>query len=79
MGKGNIANPEGLDKVCLDNSSGLGENSCTAIEIEVELESFEEKELVLQFGEEENILSAKDLSYKYSNLLGNVSISIPVI
>ena len=52
----------------LDNSSGLGENSCVAIEIEVELESFEEKEIVLQFGEEENILSAKDLSYKYSNL-----------
>ena len=52
----------------LDNSSGLGENSCTAIEIEIELESFEEKEIVLQFGEEENILSAKDLSYKYSNL-----------
>ena len=32
------------------------------------MESFEEKEIVLQLGEEENILSAKDLSYKYSNL-----------
>ena len=68
VGKGNIAIPEALDKVSLDNTSGLGENSCAAIEIEVELESFEEKEIVLQFGEEENILSAKDLSYKYSNL-----------
>ena len=28
MGKGSIANPEALDKVTLDNSSGLGENSC---------------------------------------------------
>ena len=68
IGKGSIANPEALDKVTLDNSSGIGENSCTAIEIEVELESFEEKEIVLGFGEEESILSAKDLSYKYSNL-----------
>ena len=68
IGNGNISNPEGLDKVALDNSSGLGENSCVAIEIEIELESFEEKELVLQFGEEEDLLSAKDLSYKYSNV-----------
>ena len=68
IGKGSIANPESLDKVTLENSSGLGEDSCTAIEVEVELESYEEKEVVLQFGEEENILSAKDLSYKYSNL-----------
>lgn len=48
--------------------SGLGGNSCVAIEIEVELESFEEKEIVLEFGEEENLLDAKDLSYKYSKV-----------
>ena len=68
IGKGNISNPEGLDKVSLDNSFGLGRNSCAAIEIEVELESFEEKELVLEFGEEENILDVKNLSYKYSKV-----------
>ena len=33
------------------------QNSCAAIEIEIELESFEEKEIVLQFGEEESILN----------------------
>lgn len=68
IGKGNISNPEALDKVALDNSGGLGGNSCVAIEIEVELESFEEKEIVLEFGEEENPLDAKDLSYKYSKV-----------
>ena len=68
IGKGNIESPDALDKVSLDNTSGLGRNSCIAIEIEIELESFEEKEIVVQFGEEENILSAKDLSYKYFNL-----------
>lgn len=68
IGKGNLANPEALDKVALDNSKGLGGNSCVAIEIEVELESFEEKEIVLQFGEEEDLLDAKDLSYKYSKV-----------
>lgn len=68
IGKGNISNPEALDKVALDNLGGLGGNSCVAIEIEVELESFEEKEIVLEFGEEENLLDAKDLSYKYSKV-----------
>ena len=68
IGKGNLVNPEALNKVTLDNYSGLGENSCIAIEIEIELESFEEKEIVLQFGEEESLLSAKDLSYKYSKV-----------
>ena len=68
IGEGNLNVPEALDKVSLDNSSGLGENSCIAIEIEVELESFEEKDIVLQVGEENNILDAKDLSYKYSKV-----------
>ena len=52
----------------MDNSSGLGENSCIAIELEIELESFEEKEIVLHFGEEDSLLDAKDLSYKYSKI-----------
>lgn len=68
IGKGNVSNPDALDKVTLDNSSGLGGNSCVAIELEIELESFEEKEIVLQFGEEKSMLDAKDLSYKYSKV-----------
>jgi len=68
IGKGNIKNPEGLDKVSLDNSSGLGENSCVAIQLNIELESFESKEIVLQFGEEKELLDVKDLSYKYSKV-----------
>lgn len=68
IGEGSLINPDGLDKVTLDNSSGLGENSCIAIELEIELESFEEKEIILQFGEEKNLLDVKDLSYKYSKI-----------
>ncbi len=68
IGDGSLADPEALDKVTLNNSSGYGENSCIAIEMEIELESFEEKEIILQFGEEDSLLSAKDLSYKYSEV-----------
>ena len=68
IGTGTIQNPEGLDKVSLDNESGLGQNSCIAIELEIELESFEEKEIILQFGEDATILDVKDLAYKYSKI-----------
>ena len=68
IGKGNLQNPDGLDKVSLDNTSGLGEDSCIAIEIEIELESYESKEIVLQFGEEPTILDVKDVTYKYSKV-----------
>ena len=68
IGKGNIKNPEGLDKVCLDNSLGLYQNSCVAIELRIELESFENKEIVLMFGEENSLIQAKDVAYKYSDI-----------
>lgn len=47
--------------VSLDNSSGLGQNSCIAIELEVELEGYESKEISIVFGEEESKLDAKIL------------------
>ena len=68
FGKGDIKNPEGLDKVELDKSNGLGNNSCVAIELEIELESYESKEIILQFGEENTILDAKNTVYKYSKV-----------
>lgn len=68
IGNGNLENPEGLDKVELDNSTGLGQNSCIAIELEIELESYENKEIVLQFGEESTILDVKNTAYKYSKI-----------
>ena len=68
IGSGNIKNPEGLDKTSLDNSSGFSHNSCVAIEMEVELESFESKDIILQFGEESTGVQAKNVAYKYSKI-----------
>ena len=45
-----------------------GENSCIAFEIEIELEAYENKEIVLFLGEEDDILNAKDMAYKYSKI-----------
>ena len=68
IGRGSIKNPEGLNKVSLDNSCGLFQNSCVAIQIDIELQSFEDKELVIIFGEEDTLLCAKNCVYKYSKI-----------
>ena len=68
IGNQNIKNPRALDAVSLDNSSGLGQNSCIAIEIEIELEAYESKEISIAFGEEENKLDVKNTAYKYSKI-----------
>ena len=68
IGNQSIKNPIALDLVSLDNSSGLGQNSCIAIELEVELEGYESKEISIVFGEEESKLDAKNTAYKYSKI-----------
>ena len=72
LGDGSISIPSGLDKSSLDNSDGLNLNSCVAIEIETTLESFETKDIIFEFGEEETLIEAKDVSYKYSNLSNSI-------
>ena len=49
-------------------NQACGENSCIAFEIEIELEAYENKEIVLFLGEEDDILNAKDMAYKYSKI-----------
>lgn len=68
IGNGKIDEPQALNKVTLGNSSGLGENSCIAIELEIELGQYETKEITLFLGEESNELNVKDIAYKYSNI-----------
>ncbi len=68
IGDKSIENPRAIDAVSLSNQSGLGENSCIALEIELELEAYENREIVLFLGEEDNLLDAKNMAYKYSKI-----------
>ena len=68
LGKGGILDPDGLYKSHLNNENSLGNNSCVAYEFDVEIESFEEKNIVLALGAEENILDSKNMAYKYSKI-----------
>ena len=58
----------GVNKVRLDNDKGIGKKSCIAIELEVEIESFSDKKISIVLGAEENLVSAKDIAYKYSKV-----------
>lgn len=68
LGKGGLSDPDGLKKLRLNNSNGLGKQSCIAIQLETELESMSSKEIVLNLGACDNIIDGKNIAYKYSKL-----------
>ena len=68
LGKNGLSNPDGIKKITLNNSNALGRDSCIAFEIEVEIESFSNKEISFILGAEENIMDCKNVAYKYSKL-----------
>ena len=68
IGNGTIKNPEGINKVSLDNNNGLGINSCIAFEINIELDGFESKEISIYIGEEKNVEKAKEVAKKYTKI-----------
>ena len=68
IGQGSINNPEGLNQVNFSNDNSLGNDSCIAIQIDIELESFETKEIILSLGEEDKKIDAENLAYKYSKI-----------
>ncbi len=67
IGKGTIKHPEGLKRIELNRENSINKDSILVIETEVELEAFEEKDISLVMGAEENILSLQDTAYKYAN------------
>lgn len=68
IGNKTVENPEAISKVSLDNQNSLGKSGCIAIEINVELEAYEDKTISFSLGEEENLIDAKNIAYKYSNI-----------
>ena len=68
LGNGNISNPDGVKKSSLNNENSLGKKPCIAYEIEVELDSLSEKEIVFLLGAEESIIDSKNIAYKYSKI-----------
>ena len=68
FGEGGITDPDAIHGTVLNNDNSLGRLSCIVCEIEVEIESFGEKEISIFIGAEESIIDSKNTSYKYSKL-----------
>ena len=68
MVHGNLASPEGLKNINLDNENGVNNNSCIVMELEIKIEALSEKEIVIMLGCEEEMLEVKNMTYKYSNV-----------
>ena len=68
IGNKTIENPEAIYKVTLDNQNSLGQLACIAIEINLEIEAYGNKVIAFALGQEENLIDAKNISYKYSNI-----------
>ena len=68
FGDGDISNPAALRKVMLNNENSLGKRACIAYEIEIELESFAEKEISIVLGAQVDSIDCKNIAYKYSKI-----------
>ena len=68
FGNGDLSNPDALKKPNLNNENSIGEKPCIAYEIEIELESLSEKEIIFTLGAEESVLESKNIAYKYNKI-----------
>lgn len=68
LGSGGLSNPSGLKLDNFSNKFPSKISDIIAIEIEVELDSLENKEISIALGASDTIIGCQDLAYKYSNL-----------
>ena len=68
IGNKTLGNPDGMEKISLDSSTGLGKMSCIAIQMEVDIEAYGNKEISINLGAEDSMLDSRNMAYKYSNL-----------
>jgi len=68
FGEGNLANPKGIKKVALNKENSLGKDSVAVLQLEIELEAFERKEIILLLGTENTILDCQDKAYQYTKI-----------
>ena len=71
IGVGNIYNPEALNRsgaTLLDNQNSIYEEGVIALEIEVELSEYENKEISLILGEENSYEKVVEVKKKYSDI-----------
>ncbi|MGN1299533.1 MAG: GH36-type glycosyl hydrolase domain-containing protein [Candidatus Scatovivens sp.] len=93
FGEGDFICPDAIYKENLNNKSGLGKNNCIAIEFEIEIQAYEEKQFFIAIGQESNINDIEEVFKEYDinrienelintrknwdNILGTLKVKIP--
>ena len=70
IGNGNISSPDGINEPQLGKENSIGNMPMLAIEIKVNLEALEQKNIVFVIGAEENLIEMQDKAYQYTNING---------
>ncbi len=68
IGNGTIAKPEAINKQELNKENSLGIAPCIAIEINVELKAYEDKEISIVLGSKEEKVQDRQIAYKYTKV-----------
>lgn len=74
IGKGTIKNPDGIRKIELNKENSLGRNEMAIIEVKINLEALESKDIVITLGADTNLLNLQDMVYKYTNINNALSL-----
>lgn len=68
FGDGGITNPNGIKLDNFSNKFSKKTSNIIALEIEVDLEALENKEISIVLGASDTVIGCQDLAYKYSNI-----------
>ena len=63
-----LENPAGIDQLQLNRENAFGEDGIIAISINITIEAFSTKEVILTLGDASNKEECQDIAYKYSNI-----------
>lgn len=93
FGEGNCIYPDALYKENLNNKTGLGKDNCIAIEYEMDIQAYEEKQFFIIIGQESKIEEIEKISDEYDidkienelintrknwdNILGTIKLKLP--
>ncbi|MGN1327813.1 MAG: GH36-type glycosyl hydrolase domain-containing protein, partial [Clostridia bacterium] len=63
-----LENPAGLDQIELNRENSFGEDGIIAISMNITIEAFSTKEIVIMLGNSSSKEESQDIAYKYSNI-----------
>ena len=68
FGDNNLSEPDSLKKIALNNENSIGKDQIAAIQIEIDLEAYESKDISFILGSAKTLIDCQDKAYQYSKI-----------